>query len=61
MLFQIAWGGEGLGAEAAGVGLDLLVGHAVVVEVGGGCEALAACLAPVGLLSSVNPPVHVQA
>ena len=43
------------------MGLDLLVGHPVIVEVGGGGEALAASLAPVRLLSGVNPPVRVQA
>ena len=43
------------------MGLDLLMGHSVVVEVGGCCEALATCLTPVGLLSSVDPPVSVEA
>ena len=43
------------------MGLDLLMGHSVVVEVGGCCEALATCLTPVGLLSSVDPSVSVEA
>ena len=42
------------------MGLLLDVGHAVIVEVGGSCEALAAHFTHVRLLSSVNPPVRVQ-
>ena len=41
--------------------LDLVMGHSVVIEVGGCCEALATCLTPVRLLSSVDPPVSVEA
>ena len=61
MLLQISRGRECLRAEAAGVWLDLVMGHSVVIEVGGCCEALATCLTPVRLLSSVDPPVSVEA
>ena len=61
VLLQVPRGGEGLGAEAAWVGLDLVMGHSMVVKVGGGCEALATGLTPVWLLPSVDPPVCVEA
>ena len=41
--------------------LYFLVSHLVVVEVGGGSETLPAGLAPVRLLSGVDPPVSVEA
>ena len=43
------------------MGLDLVMGHPMVVEVGGGCEALAAHFTHVRLLPGVNPPVRVEA
>ena len=58
---EVARGGEGSRALLAGVRLVLDVGHAVVVEVGGGREALPTHLTHVGLLPCVDPPVGVQA
>ena len=61
VFLEISRSGKCFGAELAGMRLDLLVGHLVVVEVGRGGEALAAGLAPVRLLSCVDPPVGVEA
>ena len=51
---QVARSGEGSGAFLARVGLLLDVGHAVVVEVGGGGEALAAYFTNMRFLTRVN-------
>ena len=58
---EVARSGEGSRTLLAGVRLVLDVGHAVVVQVGGGREALPTHLAHVRLLSSVDPAVRVQA
>ena len=60
VFLEISRRGECFGAKCAGVWLYLLVGHLVIVEVGGGREPFAASLALVRLLARVNPPVRVE-
>ena len=60
VFLEISRRGECFGAKCAGVWLDLLMSHLVVVEVGGGREPFAASLALVRLLARVNPPVRVE-
>ena len=60
VLLEIPRSGECFGAKCAGVRFYLLVGHLVVVEVGGGREPFAASFTLVRFLSRVDPPVSVE-
>ena len=60
VLLEISRRGKSFRAKSAGMWFDLLMGHLVIVEVGGCCEPFAAGLTLVRLLSCVDPPVSVE-